>query len=684
MNRIKVLGVLVAVGAAGCRGGGTTGLVPDFVVTPSSMSFEGCVAKTAGGATIEGVYPTEKSVTITNNAKVAGTVSTAYSGTDPDAFTTGPNPPTSIGAGETATLPVRFFAPKTGTLRAKLSIDDGSAETKPVEVTLVGDQPSPPPEDMDEIPDPITGMRPPSENLGPTPKLLVLLENKDQLGKYNRCVEGIACQQYFADTYFKETSSLRLKVKNLGCPALKITGIEVLPLTTSADNLAYRLTTPAIAPSMSSPIVLTPADGTTETILTVQFAPIVGASADTERNGILRIYTNDASQSAGGKSGAYDVQLVGSAIAPTFDAVPTECDFSKDTDLCGLAAPKDPTKARFTLRNYGSGQLKVDTHTFKSNNSATTNDNGRFTVSHPAVNQLIGSGLDAGLVYIEVTHASGQSLYVTDTLQVTASAVGTSTVPPQHVNLALFGGKKPCLTTDPADQLDFKDPTTELTDKVVKIQNGAASTCGDLVLSKVAIDNSPYFSIPDAGVPAGTVVKPGQSTDVVIRYKKAIVGGSQTANLRIESNDSDFGPPSWKLVQLFSQSPLDQRPLAVLKACQPSDLATDPMCANGKEGSLSVSLSGLSSKEITLSGLKSTDPGNTGPMPISAYQFILDSSPNAATGASLQNAGLKLPAGLVKLSLDPATTGIYKVSLRVYDDRGQQSPSVDVKIYVFP
>ena len=67
---------------------------------------------------------------------------------------------------------------------------------------------------------------------------------------------------------------------------------------------------------------------------------------------------------------------------------------------------------------------------------------------------------------------------------------------------------------------------------------------------------------------------------------------------------SDFAGPAHKVVRLYSESPLDQLPVAVLEGC------ADAACAAPAQASMTVRLSALNPKELVLTGRNSVDPGN--------------------------------------------------------------------------
>jgi hypothetical protein len=170
--------------------------------------------------------------------------------------------------------------------------------------------------------------------------------------------------------------------------------------------------------------------------------------------------------------------------------------------------------------------------------------------------------------------------------------------------------------------------------------------------------------------------------DVMVQYKKPVSGGQQHGELLIDTNDPTYAAPAFKRVLLRSQSPVDELPQAVLKGC----LMTDATCMNGKTMTMSVSLSSIAGtpKKLLIWGKSSFDPGNTAPTAISAYKFKLI-KPSNAPNSSLEQDSVKQANGSVQLTLDPdlGATGLYRVTLLVWDDKDQQSPvSSELKIDV--
>ncbi|MHB8877688.1 MAG: hypothetical protein ACYC8T_28690, partial [Myxococcaceae bacterium] len=509
-----------------------------------------------------------------------------------------------------------------------LVIDDGNEETPTVSVSLVG-----------------TGINLPSQ-----PSIEVGPQSKDIPTDFTPCFVGGTCMQIFPDTFYKETATLQIKVRNLGCPALKITSMELQPVAGSGA-LAFFLDQPAVPPTAATPMILSTADGNAETVLSLRFAPENDGSGITQRFATLTLKTNDPANPT------FDVTLYGSAADPSVYATPTFCDFSNLTDTCGYPT-RQANMGHFEVKNGGGVDITIDSTTFQKGGQS------RFAITAPGIQgQTIAPGASK---FIDVTHTD-RPLYATDLLVVTAKA-GTQSAGSAFISVA--GGNKPCLTTDPLDQLNFQDPASELTTQQIQVKNGPPP-CGDLVINKAFVDPSPFFSIVAPLVPAGEVVPANNARIVTVQYKKPVSGGTQTGVLRVDTNDPDYGPPPYKVVLLYSNSPLDELPTAVLKGFLP----TDTTFTNPFSGSMNVRLSTLPTgqKHLILSGKDSFDPGNTSATPISNWRFRLARKPANATNALLENDGVKGTQNTAKLTLDPAATGIYTVTLLVWDDKNQQA-----------
>lgn len=642
--KTKLVAALALVSfAVGCRNTGTGGLTPDFSVTPSALDMRACPTKTDTGAAVADVFPAEEKVTVRNNAKVAGPLQLTFRGDDKAAFSVAPTADVSdlVGSGERE-VPIRFSPERKGDLRAELVIDDGAAETKELVVTLVGV----------------------GKNLAANAKLEVAAQNKDILTQFDTCQDGLLCQAVFPDTLFKESSTLDLKLRNVGCPALKITGLEIIPYAGSS-NLAFFIDSPAVPPSATTPLVVTEGVDNAETTVKVRFAPETDGSSDTQRFAILRVKTNDPGMPE------FDVSLFGSALAPDLFANPTFCDFTNGP--CGTKTPGSAT-ATFELKNYGNAEIEIEKVEFASTGNGSSGTQGRFTIAGSIVGQRIAPS--TGSLNLVVSHAD-QPLYVIDTLTVTAKVVGQASASAGRVVLTVAGGKLPCLETDPADTLSFQDPQTELSAKEVTIRNGAGAGCGELQIGKIAVDQSPFFSLIDPTAAVGTRLQAGQSTTATVQYKKPLSGGTQAGVLRIPTNDPNF-PLTGRVVYLYSTAPLNQLPVAVVEGCLPSDAT----CSSPTDVSMSVNLSTLNPKQIIITGKNSYDPG-TPPGTITQYQFRLVRRPTNAAAASLANDGVKIATNQTILTLDPAALGLYQVTLMVTDNSGQNSAiAADLKINV--
>ncbi len=662
--KIRLL-ILAAVFAtvAGCKcGPPITKNSPAYVALPKALNFEACPTKEADGGTVLDVFPDEQKVSIRNDGKAGGGLKLTFTGEGAAVFSAKAPVPTAVNALETIDLPLLFSPVKKGVVKAQVVISDETDGTVDLAVDLVG-----------------TG-----SDFAVQPTLVTSVSDVNT-GKYCNCGEvGCAlsvCEQDFPDTLFKESASTEIKLTNSGCPALKITGLEIIPYNgAGAGNLAFFIDAPAVLPTTSTPLVLTQSESRQTTKVKIRFAPEDDASGNLIRYATLRVKTNDPNAHDGDNNvGGFDILLQGNALQPAIYTTPTRCDFNDTNDTCGNAT-RMIDKSHFEVKNGGNVAIKIDSTTFKSNGSQTSNQDNRFAITSSISGMTVAPGASVAL---DVTH-NQMPLYVLDLLTISASVNGQAPGSAGRAIISFAGGKKPCLSTVPAidlvsgqAKLDFAAPATTLSAKQLTIKNGPAATCGDLIINGVSIDTNPFFTLIDPMIPANTRIAPGSSLDATVQYKKPVSGGTQVGSLRIDSNDGAFATPPGYVVQLYSESPLDELPVAVLKGCLPADTT----CAAGKLSSMSVNLSTLpngptaGTKLLLMYGLDSYDPpGMT--KKVTNYQFRLVTHPTNATAASLENDGLKDPKSAVKLTLDGTATGLYRVTLGVFDDKNQASGTV--------
>ena len=601
---------------------------PQLGAAPQQLTFHLCPAP-------EGTAPAgDQTLSLENAGRQKAQLSTEIKGPDAAAFTLAEGAPTTLEAKGSANLTVHFAPTHPGPSTATLVLEDGDRRTAPLEIPLVGA--------LSELPH--------------QPQLVVSLPRVGARAQLDACYAGSACLLQFDDTFYEQASSLDIRVENKGCPALEITALSLDSANGAAGNLAFFLDRPAPLPTQQTPLALDSFDETAETSLTVRFAPDKdSANADTQRYAVLRLTTNDPANPS------FTLQLLGNAAEPSLYATPTLCDFSDPADSCGQS-PRVENEARFLVWNSGSAPVHLDSLHFAA-------DGGRFTVAQSPVGQTLSPGSSLPLV---VHHQAG-TLFQTEALTLAGSAGGVSA---GTSVLTLSGGVKPCLTTDPADQLDFQDPQGELSTRTLSVKNEVG--CGDLIVFQASVDSNPFFALGAPVMAPGEVIPPGESRLLNLEYRRPPSGGAQASVLRLLTNDPNYS--GGKVVRLYSSSPVDQLPLPALQACLP----TDASCQGPLANPITVHLSALNPKQLVLSGATSTDPGNTAATPISGYRFQMFAPPHAP-GASLQNNGLKTVSSKATLTLDPAASGVYRVLLTVWDDRNQQSASgAELRISVLP
>lgn len=629
-----------------CKGNSTTGITADYRVSPAALSFSACPNKTEDGQTVPDVFPDTQKLMISNASRAPAGLKMSISGPDAAAFSIVSPAPTGVPANGEATVSIAFAPSKKGDVTAVLAIDDQVEGTDDLKVTLSGA----------------------GKTLPVQATVQAATQSQDGT-KATTCRQFEYCESQFPDTLFDKTVTRQIKLRNVGCPALKITGLAIS--SSRGGTQGFSIVEPVQQPSSTSPLLLSTADATDEITITVAFTPTDDGSLDAQRDAVLTVTSSDP------VNPSLLIALSANGVKPAAYATPNACDFSNASDKCGNAS-KVPGSATFRITNDGSTSIKILSTTFKSTSSQTAGVNGRFQITGAIAGSVIAMGQSANLV---VGHTEAP-LYVTEQIEVKAVAASDETTEVGSITLALFGGSKPCLTTDPADSLNFMNAATAETTQTVTIKNGTG--CGALTLSSVSIDQSNFFKLSAPVLPANTDVAPGASVTANVTYTRPPSGGMQIGTLRIVSNDSDYGQA--KLVQLLSASPLDELPVAELRACVPAELTSDPTCAMGARVSLSASLTNLgSNRTITLSGITSTDgvngmPGST--RPVAKYKFtLLAPYPQNVTTMNLANHDTEQTSATTTLTITSAVA-LYRIGLIVYDDRAQQSTASNLNVNI--
>lgn len=636
-----------------CKPNGVGGTVPDFVPTPAALSFSACPTKDENNMAVQGVFPDTKKLTISNQGKVIGELGLSLSGAGASAFTLGTTP-ASIDKLSDVEIPISFSPTVKGDVRADLTIDDKTDSTENRVVTLIG-----------------TGINLPSQ-----PFIETAPQKKDLSGFLTCTAETPLsdCTLEFPDVLMDQSATLQLKIRNRGCPALKVTAINIDGSTTPGTNDGFTIDSPAVTPTQDSPLLLSTADGTDETTITLRFTAIDDGSGSSSQShyAVLTIKSNDPVIGDGAANPAR-LTIQANAIKPSIYVAPTSCNYTNPMDTCGNVA-RVPNKANFRVTNDGSTPILISGVRFRSSGGSTSSDS-RFSITQNVQGQTIQPTMSAS---IEVTEVD-QPLLVSDQLEIVADIPGMGAGSGGTVVVSVISGIKPCLTTDPMDEIDFGDPMEELTARTFRIHNGVG--CGTLIVNSVAVSTQPFFSLIDPLIPTPATVPAGGSLETTVQYRRPTSGGMQLADLRVVTNDTDFGAPQYKLLLLRSNAALDPIPQASITACQPAQLVNDPDCRLGAQTSVSYNLSMINPDEITLSGVNSTDNN-----PVAGYRFTLLSFPTgSASTAALANHAMTITSNKTKLTIPSGATGTYRVGLEVFDDRGQKSANPDVIVVnVYP
>ena len=685
MTTLKFLLVPLALAVSGCRCGGPPPMAsrPDLSARDMNDAVLTVIDATAcptideSMRPVRDVFPDLKLVRITNNGRALAKAKLSITGRDAVSFElrvaggdggafVKVNTPYELDVDVQSSVDVQVaFAPRTrGAATAELVIDDQVAEitTDPV-VSLVG-----------------TGLDLPSQ-----PRLETGVEYED--GGFSECTDQSIltdCELSYPLVQFDTATTRKIVIRNRGCPALKVKSIKIASDLSGTPSPDFRLVSPQ-APTETDQLSLNKADGTDRIEATIEFRPSDTGPGNELRTAFVIIDTNDVENTMPNRQPGV-VGLRGEGFSPALSADPTSCDFSRDSDLCGNT-PKVANRARFVVRNDGNGTVRISEVQFKSSGNATSGQNGRFTlVSNPNGMAI----MPGGSITLEVTH-NDMPVYVIDELLL-KSVLAQNGAPAGDVSFALFGGRQPCLDT--VDVVNFNNPMTPMSAQPFFIRNTRrfpdggtdSSQCGALILNQVGMDPSPFFSLVDPRIAPNTQVPPGGMVETSIQYNRPASGGMQVGKLKIVSNDPFFGPPvGTKEINVISASPFDPPPQAVLKGCVPAMLINDPNCSvSGVENQMTVNLSTITAnpKTVTVSGFDSTDfDGNMMGKP-REYQFRLNNPIPA--GAMASNLAPNTRGAADRAVLTLPGPGLYRVSLQVWDNRGQASQPVNLNINVLP
>lgn len=655
-NLSLLLAGALAASTLGCRcGPGTNTTLPDLVATPTAVSFEACPTKDEDGNAVPDVFPDTQKVLISNRNRVSAGLSLSIRGAGASAFAIGAGVPMDIGSLGEVEVPISFSPTTRGDVRAELVVDDQTDDTENPVVTLIG-----------------TGTNLPSQA-----SIETAPQKMDKSG-FMTCTADSPlsdCIVEFPDTLMDQSTTMQLKIRNKGCPALKITDLSIE--TASGSTEGYSIDVAGSLPSAAAPLILSTANGTEETIITLRFtAEDDGSGASTQgRYATLVIKSNDPLFGDGSRNPAR-ISLQANAVKPSMYVTPTSCNFTNTLDGCGNS-PRVPNQARFRVTNDGSTPLTISSVKFLSSGTTTSATN-RFSVTTNIQGQTIAANMSADLIVTEVD----MPLLVQDRLEIVADLQGQGAGSGGKVVLAVTSGIKPCMTTEPANTIDFGDPQEELTARTLRIRNGTG--CGTLTISSVTVSGAQY-SLLDPKIPPNTTVAPGAWAEATVQYRRPPSGGIQLGDVTIVSNDTDFGAPEYMKVLLQSNASFDPVPIAALTACSAAQIINDPDCTMGPENNAAFMLSQLNNttppRELTLSGAKSTDNNR-----VAEYRFtLLPGSPSGVTTAALANHGQRITANKTKLTIPAGAVGTYRVGLEVWDDRGQRSGSTAVMtINVYP
>lgn len=640
--RLAILSSLLLIGACQCDPGpGPVAVGPEIETEGApALSLEGCPVVDANGTPVEGATPTSGTITLTNVGRATATLAVTFEGEGADQFTLGEFDPI-LDADNSVDIPVTFAPRSAAAVNVTMKVDDGDPATDPLSISLAG-----------------LGL-----NFPPNPTLKVSVENDPPgSGEFTPCEEGFTCSVEFPGTFFGQAVSKRVRIENTGCPALRVTGLDVAKGAGGGNDLAFEIEQPATLPTVMSPILLNVADGTQTLDVQMRFAPVDDDAQSEQRRGIFSIVTNDPSRPVEGEQ----LSLRGSGLRPAFVASPSFCNYTRETDDCGNN-PRVPGKATITLSNTGNVPVTIDSADF-----AKGGNGGRFALGSDPTGQTLEATI--GTLTFDVNYTDN-ALFVQDELVLTASAQG---MPAGVVTVSLSGGTPPRITVEP-EPVAFDDGGTGT--RVVNIVAG--SDGGTLTVDNVFIDEinagtpNPFFRVTMAPA-AGTQIQPGNSAPVTLEYTRPPSGGSQEATMRIASNDPGYPAPDHRQVRVYSQTPADLPPTAVILGGVDNEEEAVLLTQAELIGMMNrVPINGSDSFDFTDDGTQ---------VPVTSYQFSLVQNPDSlgtlvdVNGNSVS--AVKQSEGEIFLdfSSTPSVGKRYLIKLYVFDAAGQRS--ADKSLYV--
>ncbi len=646
-----------ALGSACDCGTRTQSAAGQLRLSPSPLDFGAACVKPLDPS--HDVAPVTRELSFSNGGHaVLGLATVQLEGVTP--FTFPASWPRSLSSGETYELPISFLPVTSGNVSARLTVTDDASHAETISLTGSGSTAPPSPVALLHCP----GGRPGAGG-----------------AQADRCFDAVNLTTssnpllWFADAVAGDAAEADLDVSNAGCAALNVASVVLDTSGSPSQSDAFVLLGEAGAPvppgaypafSLKGGI---DANGRGSRAVRVRFQPKLA--------GVFQANLTLGTNVPGTTSVA--VHLLGTGVAPSLQlcatvggasecstaAVPATCDFSAAT----------PCTGGFVARNSGGAPIDLTSIRLAQGNP-------QFTLG--ALPGLPATLAASGGASITVAY-SPRAQYDYDLLTVTSSGGTLSAI--------VQGGQPPKLQVvsapgDGADQVDFNK---DASGAPVSLANGATATktfvlanagTGPLTVQRVyfrgtagsewpAGASSPVFSLSPPA--ANTVVPPGGSADVVVRFTDAPNGGPSgaaplTADILIDSNDSLWPPPDGsKAVVVLAKTPCNPNPVAVL---------TGPTAAVSRGAT--VSLDGSASFDPKPDSAGSCQPGiacTASPAasgcpayPITHWEWQLEVSPaNAGPSVALAPTGFGA-SPTAQLTVGDCAPCSYVVRLWVYDD----------------
>lgn len=616
-----------------CGGGKTNTTAGKLVVQEKQLDFgEVCRKPSAAGVTVSSstqiLHLANEGTAVVNVNKFA------IDPAEPQFTFDAKDVPSTIDAGDSVEIPLRFTPTATGNQTATIVVEGEDAD-QGGKVTLLGAGSAKPA-------DPVFTMSCKGGLFGP---------DSDGCAP----AAGITPYVFFAETPVGATAEMTIKISNGGCPEMQVKNIVAANVTDAA------LGTFTLANDKQTSLTI-PGGGSAT--IKVQWSPLSGSMpAEGFVLGSLAFDTDDPANAK------VSLLLKGIGIVPLLEVTPYECHFDS------LGAPCDGT---FTLRNNSNAELSLNGVSLERGISMFALSNAPAAGAKLAPNATTTAKVD-----YTPTASKGEDKLVVDWSG-------------GKVTARLTGGSPPMAALDPSAVLEFDDenrfkPVTiqnlatwnkQLPLTITKLELSAESTAFDLTAT------APDASACPPAPAANTTINAGESLKACVHFNGAAGSSEYLGVLHVKTDD-----PSHPDLQLSlhaymtcSRPPVGQITVPVAGSSCPCT-GLDQVCVGTVCHQTGTAIVNLGEGGVELSGETSydlsKDPTTSActvedKSGVKFWDWSVVSTPDGATAA--MNPSGKGTSAKSNLSFD--TQGWYQVQLVVTDGDMMEGAPVTFNVYV--